>query len=180
MKIILGLAGEMACGKGTVTTYIAKKYNAKTWRFSTILRDVMDRLSVEQTRPNIQLLSKILRENFGEDLFARVMAEDVKKSAAEIIVIDGVRRPEDIKYLKELPGFKLVYLEAEMKNCYERIIKRSENSDDLSKTYEDFQKDREGESELQIRNLKDQADVVIDNNGDYENLYRQVDAIFKN
>ena len=89
MKIILGLAGEMASGKGTVAKYAAEKYNAKTWRFSTMLRDVLDRLSLEQSRDNMQTLSTILRQNFGEELFARVMAEDVKKDTSEIIVEIG-------------------------------------------------------------------------------------------
>jgi len=179
MKIILGLAGEIASGKGTIAKYAAEKYGAKTWRFSTMLRDVMDRLSIEQTRPNIQLMSRILRENFGEDLFARVMAEDVKKTTGEIVVIDGVRRLADVKYLKELPEFKLVYLEADLEKRYERIVKRGENSDDTKKTFAEFQKDHEGESELQIKDLKKYADLLIDNNGSYEGLYQRVDEILQ-
>ena len=177
MKIILGLAGEMASGKGTVAKYAAEKYNAKTWRFSTMLRDVSDRLSLEQSRDNMQTLSTILRQNFGEELFARVMAEDVKKDTGEVIIIDGVRRLADIKYLKKIPQFKLAYLEAEMPKRHERIVKRAENSDDAKKTFEDFKKAHEDESELQIKDLKNHADFLIDNNGSYEDLYAQVDKI---
>lgn len=179
MRIILGLAGEIASGKGTVAKYISTKYGAKTWRFSTMLRDVMDRLSIEQTRPNVQLLSRILRENFGEDLFAVVMSRDVKSDSSEVIIIDGVRRLADIKYLKAFPEFKLVYLEADIRKRYERIVKRGENADDTVKTFVEFQKDHEGESELQIKGLKDQADFLIDNNGSYEDLYRQVDKLLQ-
>ena len=177
MKIILGLAGEMASGKGTVAKYAAAKYNAKTWRFSTMLRDVSDRLSLEQSRDNMQNLSTILRQNFGEELFARVMAEDVKKDTSEIIVVDGVRRLADIEYLKAMPEFKLAYVEAEIEKRYERIIKRAENSDDTQKAFEEFKKDHEDESESQIKDLKNHADFLIDNNGSYEDLYKQVDEI---
>ena len=69
MKIILGLAGEMASGKGTVAKYAATKYGAKSWRFSTMLRDVLDRLLLEQSRDNLQNLSTVLRQNFGEELW---------------------------------------------------------------------------------------------------------------
>lgn len=179
MKIILGLAGEMASGKGTAAKYAVAKYSAKTRRFSTMLRDVLDRLSLEQSRDNMQKLSTILRQNFGEDLLARIMAEDVKKDNGEVIVIDGIRRLADIKYLKANPNFKLAYLEADMQKRYERITKRGENSDDAKKTFEDFKKAHEDESELQIRDLKKHADFLIDNNGNYEDLYHQADKILK-
>lgn len=179
MKIILGLAGELASGKGAIAKYTAEKYDAKSWRFSTMLRDILDRLSLEQSRDNMQVLSTILRQNFGEELFACVMAEDVKKEAGEIIVIDGVRRLADIKYLKIIPQFKLAYLEADIQKRYERIVKRGENSDDAKKTFAEFQKEHEGEAELQIKDLKDHADFLIDNNGTYENLYLQVDKILR-
>ncbi|MDD2753076.1 MAG: AAA family ATPase [Candidatus Portnoybacteria bacterium] len=180
MKIILGLAGEMASGKGTVAKYATEKYSAKTRRFSTMLRDVLDRLSLEQSRDNMQKLSTVLRQSFGEDLFAQVMAEDVKKEAGEVIVIDGIRRLADIKFLKANPKFKLTYLEADMNIRYERIVKRGENADDAKKTFDDFKKANEDESELQIKDLKNRADFLIDNNGSYEELYKQVDEILKN
>lgn len=177
MKIILGLAGEMACGKGAIAKYAAEKYGAKTFRFSTMLRDVLGRLYLEQSREKIQTLSTILRQNFGEDLLARIMAQDVKKAASDIIIVDGVRRLADIKYLKELPEFKLAYVESDIKKCYERIVERGENTDDASKTFEAFQQDREGEAELQIKDLKNHADFLIDNNGTFEELYNQIDKI---
>lgn len=179
MKIILGLAGEIASGKGAIAKYAAAKYGARTWRFSTMLRDVLDRLYLAQSRENMQILSTILRQNFDEELLARVMAEDVKKDTSEIIVIDGVRRLADIKYLKETPEFKLAYLEADMQKRYERIVKRVENPDDTQKTFEDFKKEHAGEAEAQIKDLKNHADFLIENNGTYEDLYKQADKILR-
>ncbi|HCX28139.1 MAG TPA: hypothetical protein DHI91_03295 [Candidatus Portnoybacteria bacterium] len=176
-KLILSLAGEMACGKGTAVKYLVKKYDAGSFRFSTILRDVLDRLCLEQSRENIQKLSTILRKNFSDDLLAGVMAEDVKKDTAEIVVIDGVRRLADIKYLSGLPEFKLVYIETELERRHERIVKRGENTDDAQKTLGDFKKEHVSESELQIGDLKNHADFLIDNNGSPEDLYAQLDKI---
>lgn len=176
-KVIIGLAGEIACGKGTATKHIAEKYKASAYRFSTMLRDVLDRLYIEQARENIAKMSNILRRNFGEDLFAKVMASDVKKDESEVIVIDGVRRMADISYLKEIPNFKLIYIEADIRKCYDRIIKRGENTDDNEKSFEDFLKEHELESELQIKDLKNYADFVIDNDTDFSHLFGQIDKI---
>ncbi len=177
VKIIIGLSGEMASGKGTVAKYISEKYGASSYRFSTILRDVLDRLCIKQSRENVSKMSTILRQNFGEDLFAKVMAENVKKDNNDVIVIDGIRRLEDITYLKEIPEFKFVFIDADIKKRYERIIKRDENVDDIGKTFDEFEKEHELETEVQIKNLKEKADVIINNDGNMEDLYQKVDEI---
>jgi dephospho-CoA kinase len=176
-KIILGFAGEIASGKGTATKYVVEKYNAVPDRFSTMLRDILKRVYVDQSRDNLQKLSSALRQNFGDDLMAKVIFEDAKKNKNSILVIDGVRRLPDIKYLKKLPEFKLVYVEVDMKKRFERITKRGENSDDNTKTFEEFQKDHEREAELRIKDLKNHADYVVENGGTLEELHAQIDKI---
>jgi dephospho-CoA kinase len=176
-KIIIGLAGEIASGKGTAAKYITEKYKGSSHRFSTMLRDVLDRLYIEETRENMANLSTMLRKTFGEDIIAKVMFHDVKNDESEIVAIDGVRRMADIKYLKELPKFKLVYIDASLENRYERIRMRGENPDDNKKTFEEFKKDHELETELQIKDLKNYADYAIDNNGDLTHLNEQIDKI---
>ena len=178
-KIILGLTSQIAAGKGTTTEYLTKNYKASSYRFSTILRDVLNRLYLEHSRENISKISTVLRKNFSEDILAKVIYEDVKKDEREIIIVDGVQRLADIVYLKKLPGFRLVFISTDMEKRYQRIILRKENVDDTGKTFEQFKKDHELETELQIANLKEVADIVIDNNGSFEDLYKQVDKIVK-
>lgn len=178
-KIVLGITGEIAGGKGTIAKYLMEKHSATSHRFSTALRDVANRMHLEETRENLQKISTIFRENFDDNILSRVIYEDVKNDDNNLIVIDGVRRMADIEFLKKLPGFKLVYVDAQMKIRYERITKRGENADDNAKTFEEFEKDHQREAELQIKDLKDKADVVIDNNGTFDDLYKQVDEIVK-
>ncbi|MCX6763537.1 MAG: AAA family ATPase [Candidatus Moranbacteria bacterium] len=176
-KIILGFSGEMASGKGLAVKYIEEKYKASSYRFSTILRDILKVLCLEESRENIQKISTVLRKNFGEDLFSKIMKEQIKKDKNEFIAVDGIRRMEDIKYLKEIPEFKFVYLEADVEKRYERTVKRKENAGDENKTIEKFKKDHAAEAETQIKDLKQYADFILENNGTEEELFRQVDNI---
>ncbi|MFA6300872.1 MAG: AAA family ATPase [Candidatus Paceibacterota bacterium] len=178
-KIILGVASQIAAGKGITTEYLKKSYKAGTYKFSNVLRDLLGRLYLENSRENLSKLSTALRKNFSEDILAKVIYEDVKKDEREIIVVDGVRRLADIVYLKKLPGFRLVFIDADIEKRYQRIILRGENVDDKNKSFEQFRKDHELETELQIADLKKVADVVVDNNGNLEDLYKQVDKIIK-
>lgn len=178
-KVILGITGEMGSGKGTIAKYIVEQKDGSSHRFSTILRDILDRVYLEQSRDNMQALSTVMRKTFGEDLMAKGMSHDAQNDEHDVVVVDGVRRMSDITFLKELPHFKLVYVEADMRNRYERITRRGENADDAKKTFEEFQKAHEDESELQIKELKNYANYVVNNDGAYEDLYKQVDEIIK-
>lgn len=176
-KLILGITGEMGCGKGTVAEHIVQTHKGSSHRFSTMLRDVLERMHIENTRENLVILSTTFRQAFGEDIMAKTMMHDAENDQADIVVIEGVRRMDDIRYLRELSHFKLVYLEAEMEIRYERIIKRGENVDESKKTFEEFQKAHQYETEIQIPDLKNYADYVVSNNGTFLELYQQIDKI---
>ena len=133
-KIIIGIIGKNAAGKTTATEYLKQKYGAVSFRFSDSLIDVAKRLHLETSRPNIQTLSTILRQNFGEDLLSKIIAEDVKNCQAKIIITEGVRRPTDIIYLNKLNNFHLLSINTDEKTRFERTVTRKEKTDDATKT----------------------------------------------
>lgn len=176
-KIILGFVGQLASGKGTAAAYLKKNYGAEVYRFSTMLRDVADRLYIPQTRENLQKISSLFRENFSEDIMSRVMAEDVKNNTHELIVVDGIRRPADAEHLRQIPGFILVHIFAELDTRYERLTERGENLDDNQKTKEEFIADHEREAELKIVDIAAEAQAEINNNGTLNELYQELDTL---
>ena len=176
-KIIIGLVGEIASGKDVAKKYLEENYGASCHKFSAILREILNRLYIPITRENMQKISTALRQVFGEDLLAKIITADVENDSHEIIVIDGIRRQEDILYLKSLPNFYLVSVKAEAKTRYERLTKRQENTDDGTKTYEQFLADGQKETELKIPEVMALADYELDNNGDLKNLYRQIEEM---
>ncbi|MBU0646899.1 AAA family ATPase [Patescibacteria group bacterium] len=176
-KIIIGLTGEIACGKGAIVNYLVKKYNASSYRYSTILRDVLDRVYQDQTRHNIIATSDFLRKNFGEDILSKTLAEDIKKDKNKIIVFDGVRRIPELKYFKNISNFILISVYSDPKIRYERVVERNENQGDDKKTFKQFMLDQKGVSDFEVPETMNQADFKINNNGNLENLYKQVDQI---
>lgn len=178
-KIIFGLVGPIASGKETVKKYLVEKYDAQDCRFSTALRDILSRAAVPISRDTMQRLSTILRANFGEDLLAKIIANDASKLNADVVVIDGVRRPTDIEYLSKLPNFFLVKIDADSKIRHQRMVKRNENEGDSQKTYEQFLKDHEAEADSLVPLVMETAKYAIDNNGTLEDLYKQIDEIIK-
>lgn len=176
-KIIIGIAGESGSGKDTATRYLAEKYGASHHKFSAMLRDILDRLNVEQNRKNIDLISTTLRHAFGEDIMSRVICHDVESDTHELIVMDGVRRESDLMCVRSLPGFVLWFVDTSLETRYNRITSRRENADDHTKTFEEFVEESKSEPQQRIQDLKGIADFVIDNNGTLEQLQGQIDDI---
>lgn len=178
--IIIGLIGQMASGKSTATSYIEKKYQAACYRFSDIMRDLLQRLHLPSSRDNLIQISIRLREEFGNDLFAKAMALDIKDSNGQnYIVVEGIRREDDIVYLKDLPNFHLVGITGDIEIRYQRLTSRTENSDDQEKTFRDFVADHERETEKSIIPLMDKVEYLIDNNRTIEDLYNEIDSIIE-
>ncbi|MEK7203099.1 MAG: AAA family ATPase [Patescibacteria group bacterium] len=179
-KIILGLTGEICAGKSKVVKHLIKKCNAASYRFSSILRDLLFRLHLPVTRKNMQFISTAIRQFFGEDIMAKVIAEDVKNDENNIIIVDGVRRVPDIKYLKKIQGFKLVRIMAKPEIRYKRLISRKENPGDENKTYKEFLADHKKEADTQVPIVMARANLEINNNNSLNDLYKQVDQIISN
>ncbi len=176
-KVIIGVAGEVASGKDTVGKYIAEKYQATALRFSQVLRDILDRMSLEQSQENMGKLSMHLRKAFGEDILSKGLIVEAERSPSDLVVVDGVRRFPDIIQMQASEQFYFIYVEASPEKRYERLTQRHNNSDDEGKTMAQFEKDALQESESQIRDLKEHADFVISNDGTLEELQKQVDDI---
>lgn len=174
-KIILGFVGDLAAGKGTLAKYLHEKYGSNTYRFSSMLRDMLDRIYVEKTRENLQDISTFIRARFGQDVMSKVLAKDVENDQGEIVIVDGIRRPTDITYLQQLPGFHLIYVTAESKLRWERLVARKENPGDENKSYEEFLKDEQSEADQLIGTLGKEAEFTIVNNGTKEDLFTHIE-----
>ncbi len=176
-KKIIALTGPIASGKDVTKKYIEEKYGASSVKFSQILRDVLNRLCVPLERENLQKISFALRQSFGDDLLSKIIAEDAKNLDSEIVILDGARRMTDIEYAKKLPSFHLIRIDAAPEIRYQRAVLRNENVGDAEKTFEHFLKDHEAETEITIPEVMNHADSSLDNNGTFEDLYRQIDEL---
>ena len=178
-KLILGIAGEMGSGKEAVTHHLVNTYQANSHNFSHIVNDILKRMYLEITRENQAPLSLALRKTFGEDILAKVMYHDSVEDVADLVVVQGIRRIQDMAFLKQLPNFKFLYIDADMKVRFERVSKRREKINDGMMSFEEFKESHQYETEKTIPDLRNYADYVLDNNGTYVELYAKIDEILK-
>lgn len=177
-KLIIALTGPIASGKDIAKDYISSKYKVSTLKYSAPLRAILEILRLPIDREHLQKLSLALLNNFGSDLLAKIISQQVAEAETEIVVIDGARRLEDVKYLKKLPQFKLIAVDTAIETRYQRLLGRTENEGDNKKTFAQFKAEEEVATETGISDLMAEADFILDNNSDLDGLYRQIDKIF--
>lgn len=178
-KIIIGLVGTLASGKGAVKDLLNKEHQVQSCKFSDVFRDVLERLGVPISRENLQKISTVLRQSFGEDLLSRVIIKEVEKINSEIIIVDGIRRMSDIEHLKKLDNFFIISVDADSQIRYERMKIRNENEGDAEKSYQDFLEDEKSEADKDISEVMKIANFNILNNGTMEDLFQEVSKTIK-
>ena len=175
--MVIGLTGLPGAWKGTAAAYLVEKYGAKAHRFSTPLRDILNRVYQPITRQNMQKLATSLREIFGKDMFAETLLKDLDKERASLAIMEGMRYEDEYRILKRNPAFRLVAIDAPFDIRLQRIRERGENDDDRTLTAEKFAQQHEYETERGIANLVALADYRLDNRGTRAELNAQLDAL---
>ncbi len=178
-KLIIGLVGQAGSGKGTVADLLKEQYGAGYIRFSGILGELLATLGIEKSRNNFIAISKAVREAFGEDVLSYAVEKKSLKSPEDIIVVDGIRRPEDIVALEPLPQFKLISIDVPAETRFERMKNRGEKAGETEMTWEQFQAQEEAETERTIPSVMERAWKSISNEGTKEELEQYTHEIMK-
>jgi len=167
--------GEIASGKSIVARHLIEKREASYYRFSDVLRDILERLHLPNTRENLQSLGVALREPFGKDILANALKGDIGGDPADIIILDGIRYADEFDMIKDMGG-RIIYVTAPAQTRFERVLKRGTRGED-SITLEEFLGNEAKPTEIGIKELGDDADHIIENTGTMEELLARVDEI---
>jgi dephospho-CoA kinase len=176
---IIGLVGTPGSGKSAVTEYIVSQYGGEQFRFSDFLSHVLQKMNLEKTRDNMIRLSVALRNEFGEDLFSHAIAAEALRSEAHLVLVDGIRRPEDLAAFRPLPNFHLIAVNADPKLRFERIKHRGEKSGEMNMSWETFLKEEQAPTEVTIPITMTYANETVMNDGSLEELRAKIDEIMQ-
>jgi hypothetical protein len=120
--MIIALIGEKLAGKDTVAEYLIEQHGAHHVKFSQILDEVLYVLNLEISRDNEIALVTALRSAFGNDVLMKSLVKKAKDTTVPIILINGVRYPEELESLKKLKA-KLIYITAPLDLRYQSSTK---------------------------------------------------------
>jgi dephospho-CoA kinase len=177
VKLVLGLTGSNAAGKGEVAAYLASK-KFVVHSLSDVVREEAAVRGLPPERENLIRIGNELRERSG----AGVLAERILSRLGGKEVVDSIRNPAEVAVLRRLPQFVLVGVSASLEVRFRRSLERGRPGD--PRTLEEF---RQREEQENTRDPNAQrleatfrlADQVLENDGELEELHRDVDRLLR-
>lgn len=184
MKVI-GLTGSIGSGKEVVKDILMKRFNCWYVHLSSMVKGELEKKRSGYDRKMMQDLGNELRKKYGAHILAKI-AVDYMQRDKEMLIVDGIRNPGEIEYLRKKFGkdFVLIAVDAPQQLRFERIAKRARPTD--PKALEEFvvldERDQgKGEPDYGQQTVKcsEQADFVIVNNGTAEEMENKVNEIIQ-
>ncbi|MFH0937046.1 MAG: AAA family ATPase [Candidatus Daviesbacteria bacterium] len=180
-ELTLGFVGKICSGKGTTVSYLVENKGFYASSCSDRIREEILRNGQEITRETLQETAGRMRKEFGPDVLAQRTWEHILQNGTQKAIVDSIRGIEEVNFLKILPKFYLIAIEADQKIRFERILSRGIPGD--PKTWEDFIKAESRDLNKDGRNIEaclQAADFKIENNGTEKELYQKLDRMLAN
>jgi dephospho-CoA kinase len=171
----IGLTGTNGAGKGEAAAFFIKKGYAY-FSLSDVIREKLKAEGLEASRNNLIRKGNDFRKQGGPDILARLVMEKVHDRA----VIDSIRNPKEVEYLKGQAGFILLALVAPAALRFERVQKRGRN--ESASTLDAFikkeaQERSDNPDAQQLDRCLAMADRTIVNDGTLEELHRKLEEL---
>lgn len=179
-RLIIGLTGGYCCGKGTVSD-VLKENGFEYYLLSDIIRDIIRKKKQEITRDRMISVANKLRDKEG---FGTLAARTNKKMKTDLVIVDSIRHPDEVKELRKNKNFFLVAVDASQKMRFKRMLSRDRGEKD-PQTFKAFKEKDYLEmwgqtgSGQQIGKVIEQADIVMKNEGTMQELKKKTLRMLK-
>ncbi len=173
-----GLVGPIASGKGTVVKILSEK-GYRSYSLSDRIREEIASRGLIIDRNTLNQVSNELRQTLGSDILAKRTVELIKSDNPEFVVVDSIRNPEEIRFIKENLNAAIIGIDAPQEKRYEMFKNRGANTAGID-SFEQFKEldDREingtDAHSQRVGDCLKMADVIIQNDETIEDLKNEV------
>jgi len=181
VELVVGLTGTIACGKETVASTLQQE-GFGHFSLSDAVRDEARRRGRANSRIALQDIGNELRELEGGAVLARRTFDAIEAAGMSRAVVDGIRNPKEVEYLRSRATFFLIGVDAAQETRFHRLRSRARPGD--PETWADFvradSRDRgggEAAAGQQVDRCLKMADFLIRSDGPVEDVQREAKTI---
>ncbi len=179
--IVIGLIGEKGSGKGTFTDILREVLPDKRIvkvGSSELLFETLNLWGIQTTRENLINLAEAMDSKFGKGTLSRAISNRISHVDADIVIFDSVRWDTDVDVIRQFPDGLLVYITADSRTRHERTVNRGEKVGEAEATFEEFRKQEQASTEIDIPRLGSMADYGIVNHSSDKEIFKNAVRIF--
>ncbi len=170
---LIGLTGTNSAGKGEAAAFLGTRGYAYL-SLSDVLREELAARGLPASRDNLIAVGNELRGRFGSDVLARRTMDKVRGPS----VIDSIRNPGELEFLRRQEGFVLISIDAPIEIRFARA--KARGRDESADTLEEFRVKEESEmagneTGQRLALCMAVADRRVVNDGTLEDLRRKVE-----
>jgi dephospho-CoA kinase len=178
LKIVLGLTGPNAAGKGEVADYL-KTRGFTLYSLSNIVREEAEARSLPPEREHLIAIGNDLRREGGPS----VLADRLIPRLADRDVVDSIRNPAEVQALRQaLPHFTLIGVAAATEVRFRRSLARARPGDPGTLELFEARERQENSDDPNAQQLAatfEMADRIIWNDSDLDSLHLAVDRLLE-
>lgn len=179
-RTVIALVGSMVSGKGDIGKHL-KSLGFVYESLSDRVREEADVRGVPRLRENLQNIGNDLRAVYGPQVLAERTIELLRRTTGPL-VIDGVRNPGEIEFLRQALGAQIFGVDAPRERRLEWYLERAQQRGEDGATAEDFFRadDRdhgvgEPDNGQHVGRCLAMADCFIYNDGSKKKLFEEVE-----
>ncbi|MQA65488.1 MAG: DUF429 domain-containing protein [Alphaproteobacteria bacterium] len=166
-RIVIGISGPIAAGKTTAARLLETKGFANA-RFSAVLEELLKERRAIVTRKSLQAIGEEINKNPGQRWLAKKLAH--YHGDATMIVIDGLRHPEDHASMVECFGPRFFHVHLSVAENTRRRRYRA-----MHRSVREFDRAITHPVEAKVEYLAVLAPELIENEGTIEQFRRRLD-----
>lgn len=161
-KIVLAITGTTGAGIDTLVECISTRLKINHQSARNLITEEIKKRNLSANKNSMNKIGIELREKNGSDFIVKTLYKRGLTSKEEILLIESVINPSEVRFLKSIPNIRILGVDADLRTRFVRKHRRGNEEVFISLNEFKIQENKDIQR-LNLKHCINLADVVFDN-----------------